>query len=128
MIPKNKPHLIAMVVGIIVTALMIFVFGFMLIGSIIEKGMDEIKEIAKACINWYDDPTGFFLSYLIGYIIVWWRPLWGSIIIISVSLLSVLINIGNPGFLMFTVPTCLVGILYLFAWYDNKKEKIKPTD
>ena len=116
-----------MVVGIIVTALMIFVFGFMLIGSIIEKGMDEIKEIAKACINWYDDPTGFFLSYLIGYIIVWWRPLWGSIIIISVSLLSVLINIDNQGFLMFAVPTCLVGILYLFAWYDNKKEKIKPT-
>jgi hypothetical protein len=119
---KSKTTLfyIATGFGIIVTILMLSVFGLMLVGSVIDKGIGEIKEIAYACFHWYDDPTGFFFAYMIGYAIVWWRPLPGSLIIIAGSMLAIIINIDNSGFLIFTLPTILVGVLYLFYWYDMK--------
>jgi hypothetical protein len=109
------------IVGIIITSLMLLIFGTKLIGSIIENGIEEFKEIVYALTHWYDDPTGFFFAYLIGYAIVWWKPLWGSIIIIMGSLLAIFTNIDNMGFLIFALPTFVVGILYIASWYEIRK-------
>jgi hypothetical protein len=112
---------VAMIIGIIVTSLMLLIFGGTLIGDIIEKGPGEFKKIASALVHWDDDPTGFFFAYLIGYAIVWWKPLWGAIIIIAGSLISFVININNMGFLIFAIPTFLVGFFYLISWNDTRK-------
>jgi hypothetical protein len=112
---------VAMIIGIIVTSLMLLIFGGTLIGDIIEKGSGEFKEIARALVHWYDDPTGFFFAYLIGYAIVWWKPLWGALIIMAGSLLWTIINIDNTGNLIFTLPTFAVGFFYLISWNDKRK-------
>ena len=112
---------VAMIIGIILTSLMLLIFGMQLIGDLIKNGSGELKEIAHALVHWYDDPTGFFFTYLIGYAIVWWKPLWGAIIIMTGSLLSLVINIDNLGFLIFVLPTFLVGFFYLISWNDKRK-------
>jgi len=72
-------------------------------------------------VHWEEDPTGFFFTYIIGYAIIWWKPLWGAVIIMTGSLLSAVINFDNPGFLIFAIPTFAVGILYLISWIDERK-------
>jgi hypothetical protein len=108
--------------GIIITSLMLLIFGSALILSLFDNWPEELKEISKALVKWYDDPTGFFFTYMIGYAFVWWKPFWGSVIIIIGSFLVFIINIDNPGFLIFAVPTFLVGFFYLESWYLIRKK------
>jgi hypothetical protein len=109
--------------GIIITSLMLLIFGSALILALFKNWPGELKEILQALVKWYDDPTGFFFTYLTGYIVLWWKPLLGSVIIILGSILVFLINIDNPGFLIFAVPTFLVGFFYLESWYLIRKKK-----
>jgi len=102
---------------------MLLIFGSALILSLIENWPGEFKEILQALVKWYDDPTGFFFTFLIGYIVIWWKPLYGSLIIMLGSILIFVINIDNPGFLIFAVPTFLVGFFYLEPWYNLRKNK-----
>jgi len=102
----------------IISALIVLMFGTKLIGSLLENGIGKITD---SLFHWYDDPTAFILSYLIGYAIIWWKPFLGGIIIIIASLLVFIININNIGFLFFALLTVSVGLLYMFSWYDNKK-------
>jgi hypothetical protein len=124
---KRGFSLFAIIYGVVVTLLMVLIFGGKLIGEIIEKGTGEFKEIARALVHWEEDPTGFFFTYIIGYAIIWWKPLWGAVIIMTGSLLSVVINIINPGFLIFTIPTFAVGLFYMISWLDKRKE-IRKVD
>ena len=124
---KGKISFIPLIYGIIITSLMLLIFGSTLIFSLIENWPGEFKEILQALVKWYDDPTGFFFTYLIGYIVIWLKPLYGSLIIMPGSILVFIINIGNPGFLIFAVPTFLVGFFYIESWYMIRK-KIKTVD
>jgi len=121
--PRNKISFIPLIYGIIITSLMLLIFGSALILSLIENWPGEFKEILQALVKWYDDPTGFFFTFLIGYIVIWWKPLYGSLIIMLGSILIFVINIDNPGFLIFAVPTFLVGFFYLEPWYNLRKNK-----
>jgi len=112
----------AMIYGIVLTSLMFLAFGSKLIVSLVENGVEELKEMARALIHWHDDPTAFFIFYIIGYAVVWWKDLWGSIIIMVVSLLVILINIDNGGFILFGLPTFAVGLLYFLTWYERRKK------
>jgi len=103
----------ATIIGIIVTAFFLLAFGPKLIGLIIEKGMDGTRQIGSELINWYDTPTGFFFTYFIGYITIWRNKLFGAFIILLACLLVTVINIDNPGWIIFTLPAAFVGILYL---------------
>ncbi len=118
---KGSFSLVVMIIGIIITVLMLLIFGGTLIGDIIEKGPGEFKKIAGALVHWDDDPTGFFFTYIIGYAVIWWKSLPGSIIIIAGSVCSAIINIGNLGFLIFAIPTFTVGVLYLISVIDESK-------
>jgi len=122
---KSSLSQVAKIYGIIITSLMVLIFGTKLIGTLIENGVGQLKEIANATIHWYDDPTGFFLSYLIGYATVWWKPLWGSVIIVVACLLVTVINIDNIGFIIFALLAFIVGILYIASWYDIRKRNKK---
>jgi len=52
----------------------------------------------------------------------------GSVIIIMGSLLVFIINIDNPGFLIFAAPTFLVGLFYIESWYNMRKKNIITID
>jgi hypothetical protein len=124
---KGKISFIPLIYGIIITSLMLLIFGSTLVFSLVENWPGEFKEILQALVKWYDDPTGFFFTYLIGYIVIWWKPLYGSLIIMSGSILVFIININNTGFLIFAVPTFLVGFFYIESWYMIRK-KNKTVD
>lgn len=102
---------VSLVSGILVTFFLMMVFGFMMIADLIKEGPKHLIEISKSLFNWYDDPTGFVFAYFIGYAIIWWKPLWGSITIIFGSILFVSIN-GLDGPPIFAIPTFLVGFFY----------------
>jgi len=113
---------LSMVVGILVTLFLLLLFGFLMIEELIKEGPEYLIEILKACTNWYDNPTGFFFAYLIGYAVVWWKPLWGSVIIIFSSIFYVIIA-GIDGPPIFAVPTFLVGLFYLIFSLILRKNK-----
>ena len=120
---KSKIFFILQMYGIIITSLMLLIFGTTLILALYENWPGEFTVILKALINWYDDPTGFFFTYITGYIVIWWKPLLGSVIIMLGSIQIFVINIDNPGFLIFAVPTFLVGFFYFGNWYRKIKNR-----
>ena len=124
MISKRKPgsklHLLSIVWGIIVTSFLSLLFGVLIIEKLIEEGPKYLIEISKALFDWYDNPSGFFVAYFIGYAVIWWKPLWGSIIIMLGSILYVIIA-GIDGPPIFAIPTFLVGLFYLIQWIVARK-------
>jgi hypothetical protein len=124
---KRTFSFIPFIYGIIITSLMMLIFGSSLLISVIKKGNTGIIETITAIIHWYDDPTGFFFAYITGYAILWWKPLLGSILIMMGSLLVTLININNLGFLIFSIPTFLVGFFYIEYWHNKIKGEKQVT-
>ena len=92
---------------------MLLIFGGKILGSVMEKGLDELIRFSQALLDWYDNPIGFFTFYIVGYILLWKNVKLGSIVILATSILSTLINFDNLGWLIFTLPTALVGISHL---------------
>lgn len=72
--------------------------------------------------NSYLNPNAGVLMYLVGYAIVWWKKLWGSIIILTVSIVGFAFSeYGDIRFMYVFV--FLVGFLYLANWNDERKRK-----
>jgi hypothetical protein len=115
-------NIITRVYGIAIASLIILVFIPHLIGDINNKGLEGIKLAINALFNWYNNPTGLFTTFIVGYITVWKNQLIGALIIISASVLATLINLDNPGWPIFTAPTMVVGIMYSF---NSKLYQIK---
>lgn len=111
--------------GILVTLLMLLAIVPKLVEEFIEKGFGFLSEILKSFGNW-ESPTAFFFIYITGYAIIWWKPLWGSLIIILVSIFYVLIS-GIDGPPIFAIPTFLVGLFYLiyFLVLRNNKDSVQ---
>jgi len=113
---------LSMVFGIIVSSLLLLIFGVLTLEKLIEEGPKYLIEISKALGDWNDDPTGFVFTYFIGYAVIWWKPLWGSIIILFVSIFYVTIaGFDGPPFL--AGPTFLVGLFYLIYSLILRKNK-----
>jgi hypothetical protein len=109
--------------GIIVTLLFSLAFLPKLVEQIVKIGIvGVINEIGESFVKW-DDPSAFFFTYIIGYIIIWWSPLWGSVIIITGCLVFLFTHIDNIWNLIFFIPTFLVGLLYLLTAYSKKKTR-----
>ena len=108
---------ISMITGIIVTFLLLLVFLPSYIGLITEKGFSvTIRTIIKSFIEFNDDPSAFFITYLVGYVIVWWKPLWGSIIIMF-GCIFYFILVQNIWCSAFVLPALIVGVLYFnYRW------------
>ena len=111
--------------GIIVTTLMLLAIGPKFVGEIEVQGIAFLSEIPKAFINWNDDPTAFFISYFIGYVVIWRKPLLGSIIILLGDILFFAFNNQNMGTFIFIIPTFIVASLYFISW--RNKNNIKKT-
>ena len=111
--------------GLIVTILMLLAIGPKFVGEIEVQGITFLSEIPKAFINWHDDPTAFFISYFIGYVVIWRKPLLGSIIILLGDILFFAFNNQNMGTFIFIILTFIVASLYFISW--RKKNNIKKT-
>jgi len=119
---KNILKYVSIVFGIIVTLFMLMAFGPKFIGELNEEGIIFLLEVPKGFVNWYDNPMAFFFTYFIGYAMIWWRPLWGSVIIILGGILLFTFNIQNMGVLIFIIPTFLVALFYILSWIEKNKE------
>jgi hypothetical protein len=119
---KRKLYLLSMIWGIIFTSFMLLAVGSKLIMTIIEDGSEFWAETQDSFSTWYD-PTAYFITYLIGYIIIWWKPLWGSIIIIIVSIFYMMMG-GLDGPPIFAVPGFLVGTFYLTYWFAKRRNEL----
>ncbi len=123
--PKSKLHLLSIVWGLIFTSFMLLVLGIKIIISLIEDGSQFLREIPGSFSTW-DDPVPYFITYMIGYALVWWKPLWGSIIIILASICYVIMaGFGGPP--IFAGPGFVVGLLYLLNWIVARKNRISAA-
>jgi len=120
---RNKLHLLAIIWGIIFTVFILLAVGSKLIIGIIEDGLQSLYELPKTFSNPLN-PTLYFLLYIIGYGVIWWKSLWGSIIIIAASIFYVTIA-GVDGPPIFAVPGFLVGTLYLINWYVERRRQLQ---
>ena len=118
--PKSNLHLGSMVFGIVFSAFMFLTIGLKFIVSIFEKGTGSLSMTPETFVTW-DDPGPYFLIYIIGYALIWWRPFWGSIIIMAASIYYVIIA-GVHGPPIFAVPEFLVGALYMAYWLNEGKK------
>jgi len=111
---RNVFKSISIIYGLFITFLLLLILAPKIVGKIVEKGFPSLVEMSTSLLDW-NDPGNFFLLYLIGYAILWWNPLWGSIIIISNSIFYIIIS-GVHGPPIFAVPAFIVGVLYLIHW------------
>jgi hypothetical protein len=125
---KDSSPLVIKIIGIIITAWIAFLVTFELIKAL---KRNAIESFFYDTSNIYTDPNTLILIYLVGYAIVWWKKLWGTVIIIIVSILGIIVSqAGDVQFhFMLTqfhfMLTFLVGILYFLYWNDERKKKKK---
>ena len=123
MIPAMKTSLFfklwSMVFGIVITLIWILMLLPKIIGNIWEEGFSFLKTFFEGWGEW-SDPTNFFITYVIGYALTWWKPLSGSLVLIACSIYYVAVaGIWGPS--IFAIPTFLVGLFYLIAWFLARK-------
>ena len=122
---KSKLHLLSIVWGIIFSVFMFLTIGTKIIIEIFEDGPGSLKGLPESFVTW-DDPGPYFLTYIIGYAVILWKPLWGSIIIMAASIYYVMIA-GVDGPPIFAAPGFLVGALYLANWFVVRRNQINAA-
>jgi len=118
---KSKLHLLAIVWGLIFTSFMLLALGSKFILTIIENYSEFLSETKDSFSTW-NDPTAYFITYLAGYVIIWRKPLWGSIIII-ISSIFYIVMAGIDGPPIFAAPGFIVGALYLTNWFAERRNQ-----
>lgn len=113
--------MIAQITGIIVSLFFLLAFGPKFFGSFIKDGTAYINEILQSFVDW-SDPNAFFITYFIGYTLVWRKTMPGSIIMMGVGITYVCIA-GFEGPPIFAIPAFVVGLLYFI--YSLLKRSLK---
>ena len=122
---KKKDGLssVTKIFGIIITAWITFLVAIELIKAL-NEGIESFFYNSTILTHSYPyiDPNALILIYLVGYAIVWWKKLWGTVIIIIVSIFGIIFS--QAGDIRFHfILTFLVGFLYFVNWYDGRKRK-----
>jgi len=112
-----------MIVGIIFTMILIIQPVLDIPREFKESNGDFFNYLTNLFFNSYLNPNAGVLIYLVGYAIVWWKKLWGSIIILTVSIMGFIFSEYDDLRLMY-VFVFLVGFLYLMNWNEERKRKI----
>jgi hypothetical protein len=119
---KDSFPLVTKIVGIIITAWILFLVTIELIRAFkvgIESFFYDPTNILSLS-HPYIDANVLILVYLVGYAIVWWKKLWGTVIILIVSILGIILS--QAGDIRFHfVLTFLVGFLYFMNWKEERK-------
>lgn len=111
-----------MIIGIIFTMILIVQPALDLPRELKASNGNFINSLRNLFFNSYLDPNTGVLIYLIGYAIVWWKKLWGSIIILTVSILGFAFSEYDDIRFMY-VFVFVVGFLYIIDWNEERKRK-----
>ena len=114
--------MVTKIVGIIITAWILFLVAVDVIKQLkkgIESFFNSFSDLFTRPFP-YIDPNVLIWIYLVGYAIVWWKKLWGTVIIIIVSIYGIIISEAGDVRFHFML-TFLVGFLYFVNWYDERK-------
>ena len=121
---EDSFSLVTKVVGIIITAWIAFLVGVELI-KVIQDNSNSFFYDSKIIFSDpypYIDPNALILVYLVGYAAVWWKKLWGAIIILMVSILGIIFSQAGDIRFHFML-TFLVGTLYFLNWNHERSRK-----
>ena len=118
---KDSSPLVIKIVGIIITAWILFLVVYELIKEGFESFFNNLTNLFTHSYP-YIDPNVLIWIYLVGYAIVWWKKLWGTVIIIIVSILGIIVSKAGDVQFHFML-TFLVGFLYFLYWNDERKRK-----
>ena len=121
---KDSFPLVTKIVGIIITAWILFLVAYDLIKELKEGIESFFNNLTNLFTHSYPyiDPNVLILIYLVGYAIVWWKKLWGTVIIIIVSILGIIVSEAGDVRFHFML-TFVVGFLYFAYWNDERKRK-----
>ena len=122
---EDSSPLVIKIVGIIITAWILFLVVYELIKEGFESFFINLTNLFTHSYP-YIDPNALILIYLVGYAIVWWKKLWGTVIIIIVSILGIIFSQAGDIRFQFIL-TFLVGFLYFVLYfadgYNERKRK-----
>ena len=124
--PLSKLHHLAILWGIMVSAFLFLVIGGKIIAGFFGDGHGTMKVSLESFVT-CNNPGPYFIIYMIGYAVIWWKPLWGSIIIMAASIYYVIIA-GVDGPQIFAAPGFIVGALYMAYWlFEGRKKQTMPN-
>jgi hypothetical protein len=112
--------LVTKIVGIIITAWILFLVTYDVIKQLkkgIESFFNSFSDLFTRSFP-YIDTNVLIWIFLVGYAIVWWKKLWGSIIMIIVSIYGIIISEAGDIRFHFML-TFLVGFLYFVLYFVN---------
>ena len=90
---KDSFSVVTKIFGIIITAWITFLVAIELIRAL-KEGIESFFYNSTIFTHSYPyiDPNALILIYLVGYAIVWWKKLLGTVIIIIVSILGIIFS------------------------------------
>ena len=118
---KDSSPLVIKIVGMIITAWILFLVVFDIIKVGVESFFNNLSDHFTSSYP-YIDPNALILIYLVGYAIVWWKKLMGTVIIVIVSIFGIIVSQAGDIQFHFML-TFLVGLLYFLYWNDERKKK-----
>ena len=120
---EGRFSLVTKIVGIVITAWIAFLVAVELI-KVLKDGTKSFFYNSNIFMDSYPymDPNALILIYLVGYATVWWKKLWGAIIILMVSIPGIIFSQAGDIRFHFML-TSLVGALYFLSWNDDRKSK-----
>lgn len=121
---SGKLYLLSKIWGIIFTTFIFLTIGMKIIFGFFGDEPGTAKIRWQTFATW-DDPVPYFLVYMFGYLMVWWKPLTGSIILMAASIYYVVIQ-GFDGPPILALPGFIVGALYFSYWYVDVRKKPMP--
>jgi hypothetical protein len=115
---------VVLVVGTLLAVFFLLAAGPKLCGEIIGAPPSPNRDLSPDRAWEGQAMTATFLIFMVGYVIGWWRRLWGGLIMILAALVVVIPFIAlarNYGSLIFGIPIFFVGLLYLMLFWDEKR-------
>ena len=116
------------IIGIVITAMILFAVAIDLIREHKEGSEHFVNYLSNMFIRFdsYKNPPALFVIYLVGYAVAWWKPLWGSIIIITVSVIGFIFSEYSDARFSYVL-IFLVGFLYLVHWNEERLRNRMPN-
>lgn len=126
MINKDGLLLITKIVGIVITAWILFLISIELSRDL-KEGIEGILNNFFTNHSYpYKDPNVLIMVYFVGYAVVWWKKLWGTVIIAIASIFGIIFSEAGDIQFHFML-TFVVGFLYFLNWIFERKRKMTPN-
>ncbi len=127
---QKKHRRIIRIVALVIGSLLALLLSLLLVPKIVEVTLGTAPELRPG-VEWEGQlMIGMYITFMAGYLVGWWRSLWGGIIIITSSLLIVvpLVSVGNIGSFIFGIPLFAIGTLYVLGDRVGSRKSVANED